>query len=150
MITSSVWITPRYSETNQMGLVAEASYPRWLDLGRATLLKEHGLDYTQLQARGYLIPVLEIGLTFHQPAYYDDQLQVATILRSRPNFRIRLDYEIRRGGLLLTTGHTVQGFINRHQRPVRPPPEFLAKLDAIFPRVAPTMAAPAQNSTAGP
>ena len=150
VITSSIWITPRYAETNQMGFVAEASYPRWLDMGRAALLKEHGLDYRQLETLGYLMPVLEIGLSFHQPAYYDDPLQVITTLRSRPSFRIRLDYEVRREGLLLATGHSIQGFINHHQRPVKPPPEFMAKLNVIFPRIASADPTAAQNSTAGP
>ena len=121
MITSCLLITPRYAETNQMGFVAEASYPRWLDMGRAALLKEQGLDYRQLETRGYLMPVLEIGLSFLQPAFYDDALQVITTLRSRPTFRIRLDYEVRREGLLLATGHSVQGFINHNHRPVKPP-----------------------------
>jgi acyl-CoA thioester hydrolase len=150
VITSHLSITPRYAETNQMGIVAEASYLRWLDMARAALLKEQGLDYRQLEARGYLMPVLEVGLTFHQPAYYDDLLQIVTTVRSRPAFRIRLDYEVRREGLLLATGHSVQGFINQQLRPVKPPPEFMAKLDVVFPRLAPGVPASVQNSTAGP
>jgi len=133
-----------------MGIVAEASYLRWLDMARAALLKEQGLDYRQLEARGYLMPVLEVGLTFHQPAYYDDQLQVVTTVRSRPAFRIRLDYEVRRENVLLATGYSFQGFINHQLRPVRPPPEFLAKLDVVFPRAASAERTPPQNSTAGP
>ena len=135
-----------------MGFVAEARFPCWFDMGRATLLKEQGLDYRQLETRGFLMPVLEIGLSFHRPARYDDLLQLVTSLRSRPTFRIRLDYEVRRNGLLLATGHTVQGFINHHHRPVKPPAEFLAKLDKIFPRrtAAAGINSLPQNSTAGP
>jgi len=150
VITSKILITPRYAETNQSGCVAEATYPRWLDMARAALLKEQGMDYRQLEARGYLMPVLEIGLTFHQPAFYDETLQIITTLRSRPTFRIRLDYEVRRQDQLLATGHSVQGFINHQQRPVKPPPEFMAKLELIFPRLPPGGPASVQNSTAGP
>lgn len=149
MITSRLLIAPRYSETNQMGFVAEASYPRWLDMARAALLKEQGLDYRQFEALGYLMPVLEIGLTFHKPAYYDDRLQIVTILRRRPTFRIRLDYEVWRDDVLLAVGHSIQGFVNRGQRPVKPPPAFIARLDAVFPRISGAEGA-AQNSTAGP
>ena len=150
VITSRLLISPRYAETNQMGIIAEAAYPRWLDIARAALLKEHGMDYRLLEARGYLMPVLEIGFTFLRPARYGDDLQIITTLRSRPSFRIRLDYEIRRQVELLATGFSVQGFVNRHHRPVRPPPEFLAKLEAVFPRTAPVIPSPVQNSTAGP
>jgi acyl-CoA thioester hydrolase len=150
VIASRLWITPRYAETNQMGFVAEASFPRWLDMGRAALLKEQGLDYRQLEALGYFMPVLEIGLIFHQPAYYDDPLHIVTILRRRPTFRIHLDYEIWREGLLLATGHTVQGFVNHRQRPVKPPAAFMARLDVVFPRISSAEAVSIQNSTAGP
>jgi len=133
-----------------MGCVAEAAYPRWLDMARAALLKEQGMDYRQLEARGYLMPVLEIGLIFLQPAFYDEPLEIVTTLHSRPTFRIRLDYEVRRQEQLLATGHSVQGFINHHHRPVRPPPEFMAKLDVVFPRIVSGGPASIQNSTAGP
>ena len=120
-----------------MGFVADASFLPWLETARAALLKEQGLDYRQFEEIGYWLPVLEIGLSFRRPAYYDDLLSVVTTLRSRPAFRIRLDYEIRRGELLLATGHSIQAFVNRFQRPVKPPKAFLARLDEVFPRVAP-------------
>jgi acyl-CoA thioester hydrolase len=133
-----------------MGLVAEASYLRWFEMGRAALLKENGLDYRQFEALGYLLPVLEIGLIFQRRAYHDDVLQIITTLRARPKFRIRLEYEVRREGLLLAVGHSIQGFVNRGQRPVKPPPDFLAKLDTVFPRMLSADGASIQNSTAGP
>ena len=134
MITSRLSVTPRISETNQMGFIAEASFPRWLDLGRAVLLREQGLDYRQFELLGYWVPVLEIGLTFHRPAYYGDTLDIVTVVRSRPTFRIRLDYEVRREASLLATGYSVHAFVNRERRPVRPPPAFMARLEEVFPR----------------
>lgn len=134
MITSRLSVTPRISETNQMGFIAEASFPRWLDLGRAALLREQGLDYRQFELLGYWVPVLEIGLTFHRPAYYGDTLDIVTVVRSRPTFRIRLDYEVRREASLLATGYSVHAFVNRERRPVRPPPAFMARLEEVFPR----------------
>jgi acyl-CoA thioester hydrolase len=131
-------ITPRYSETNPMGFVAEACYPRWLDMARTALLREHGFEYHQFEAMGYLLPVLEFGLTFHRPAFYDDPIEIVTSLRQRPTFLIRLDYEIRRDDVLLTTGFTHQAFVNRQLNPVRPPAAFLAKLDSLFPKSHPT------------
>jgi acyl-CoA thioester hydrolase len=131
-------ITPRYSETNPMGFVAEACYPRWLDMARTALLREHGFEYHQFEAMGYLLPVLEFGLTFHRPAFYDDPIEIVTSLRRRPTFLIRLDYEIRRDDVLLTTGFTHQAFVNRQLNPVRPPAAFLAKLDSLFPKSHPT------------
>ncbi len=125
---------PRYSETNQMGFVAEACYPRWLDLARTALLREHGLEYHQFEAMGYRLPVLEFGLTLHRPALYDEPIEIFTSLRKRPTFLIRLEYEIRRDDVLLTTGFTHQAFVNRQFTLVRPPAAFIAKLDLLFPK----------------
>ena len=149
MIAARIQIAPRYVETDQSGEVAHARFLSWFDLGRAALLKAQGFDYRRLEEEGYWMPVLEIGLTLHQPAFYDDSLTLDTKLLSRPSFRIRLDYEIRRDDLLLVTGFTTQGFINRQQRPVRPPPDFMAKLDLVFPREK-RRGTDDQNSTAGP
>jgi len=146
VITSRLQIVPRYVETDQTGFVAHASYLPWLEIGRSALLKEQGLDYRRFESEGYWMPVLEFGLIFHQPAHYDDHLTLVTTLSSRPSFRIRLDYQIRRGEILLASGFTVQGFINRLQRPVKPPPDFMAKLELVFPRDK----SENQNSTAGP
>ncbi|MEO6992836.1 MAG: thioesterase family protein [Lacunisphaera sp.] len=134
VLSSRYSVTPRYAETNQMGFVAEACYPRWLDLARSALLREHGFEYHELEAMGYLLPVLEFGLTFHRPALYDDPVEIVTSLRKRPTFLIRLEYEIRRDDVLLTTGFTHQAFVNRQLALVRPPTAFLAKLDLLFPK----------------
>lgn len=117
-----------------MGFVAEHAYFAWFDLARATLLREQGFDHQAFAAEGYLFPVLEIGLTFRQPARCDEALEVVTTLRGRPKFLIRLDYEVRRGESVVATAFTQQGFVNRSLRPVRPPAAFLAKLDQVFPR----------------
>lgn len=149
MISARVQIVPRYVETDQSGEVAHARFLSWFDLGRAALLKAQGFDYRRFEEEGFWMPVLEVGLTLHAPAYYDDVLTLDTVLSSRPSFRIRLEYEIRRDDTLLVSGFTTQGFINRRQRPVRPPADFMARVDLVFPREQ--RAGPAaQNSTAGP
>lgn len=137
MIVSQTQIIPRYKETDQMGFASHASYLSWLEVGRANLLKEQGMNYRRFEANGYWMPVLEFGLIFHHLAHYDDCLTILTKLASRPSFRFQLDYEVRRNDTLLATGFTVQGFVNRQQRPVKPPPDFMARIDLIFPRVKP-------------
>ncbi len=139
-----------------MGFVAAESFVPWLEMGRSALLKQHGFDYRQFEAMGYWLPVLEVAFQLHHPAFYDDELWLVTKLVSRPSFRIRLEYEIWRGDLLLVSAHTVQAFVNRSLRPVKPPAEFLAKLEHVFPRPARIEGGSGsgvttrQNSTAGP
>ena len=50
MITSQSSVSVRYAETDMMGVVYHGSYLPWLEIGRTTLLKEHGLPYRELEA----------------------------------------------------------------------------------------------------
>jgi acyl-CoA thioester hydrolase len=136
MIESRIEITVRYAETDMMGVVYHGNYLPWFEVGRTTLLKECGLPYRELEAQGYLLPVIEVGTKYFRPAVYDDTVTVITRLNERPLLRIRLDYEVRRGDELLVTGFTIHGFINKSGEPVRPPAHFTEKMRALFPAKA--------------
>ncbi len=136
MIESRTQITVRYAETDMMGIVYHGNYLPWFEVGRTTLLKECGLPYRELEAQGYLLPVVELGVKFAKPALYDDTVTIITRLHERPLLRIRLDYEIRRGDDLLVTGFTVHGFINKAGEPVRPPALLTDKMRAYWPPAA--------------
>jgi acyl-CoA thioester hydrolase len=132
MIQSRVQVTVRYAETDMMGIVYHGSYLPWFEIGRTTLLKDHGISYRELEAAGYRLPVLEVGVKYLKPAFYDDTLTIVTTLEEKPVFRIQLAYEVRRGDELLATGHTAHAFIDREGRPVRPPPHFSQRMSELF------------------
>jgi acyl-CoA thioester hydrolase len=132
MITSRASVSVRYAETDMMGVVYHGSYLPWLEIGRTTLLKEHGLPYRELEADGFFLPVLEVGLRYRSPAKYDDTVIVTTVLREKPSLRIRMEYELHRGETLLATAFTVHAFIDRTGKPVRPPAVFAAVMDRVF------------------
>ncbi len=132
MLESRTQITVRYAETDMMGIVYHGNYLPWFEVGRTTLLKECGLPYRELEAQGYRLPVIEVGVKYFKPALYDDSLTVITRLKERPTLRIRLEYEVRRGDELLVTGFTTHAFINQKGEPVRPPPDFATKMRAAF------------------
>jgi len=98
MITSEAQVTVRYAETDMMGVVYHANYLPWLEIGRTTLLREHGLPYRMLEELGYRLPVLEISAKYLRPAVYDDTLTIVTTMREKPLIKLVLDYEVRRGG----------------------------------------------------
>ena len=133
MIESRSQITVRYAETDMMGIVYHGHYLPWFEVGRTTLLKECGIVYRELEAQGYRLPVVEVGVKYFRPALYDDTITVITQLRERPLLRIRLDYEVRRGDELLVTGFTVHTFINPAGEHVRPPAAYTEKMRELFP-----------------
>ena len=132
MLESRTSITVRYAETDMMGIVYHGNYLPWFEVGRTTLLKECGLPYRELEAQGYRLPVIEVGVKFLKPALYDDLITVITRLKERPTLRIHLEYEVRRGEELLVTGFTTHAFINLSGEPVRPPPAFASKMRELF------------------
>lgn len=132
MIVSRSQIHVRYAETDMMGIVYHGNYLTWFEVGRTQLLRECGVVYRDLEAQGYLLPVVEVGAKYLRPALYDDDITVITTLAEKPLLRIRLDYEVKRGDELLVTGFTVHGFINKNGEPVRPPAIFTAKMRELF------------------
>lgn len=132
MIQSKAEITVRYAETDMMGVVYHGSYLPWFEVGRTTLMKDLGLPYRDLEAQGFLLPVLEVNVKYRRPAKYDDVITIITTMREKPMLRIRLEYEVKRGDELLATGHTVHTFIDREGKVVRPPPQVIAVFEAGF------------------
>ena len=132
MLHTRTAVTVRYAETDMMGIVYHGAYLPWFEVGRTALLREHGLPYRDLEAEGYRLPVLELGVKYLRPALYDDTVHICTTLREKPSVRIRLEYELRRGEELLATGWTLHAFIDREGRPVRPPARFLTAMHTAF------------------
>jgi acyl-CoA thioester hydrolase len=132
MIVSKAEIRVRYVETDMMGIAYHGNYLPWFAIGRTSLLREQGLPYAELERLGYRLPVLEVRAKYRRPALYDDVLTIETTMKDRPILRIRLDYRILRGDELIASGQTEHAFINRENQPVRPPPEFVARMKRLF------------------
>ena len=132
MIESRTQIAVRYAETDMMGIVYHGNYLPWFEVGRTTMLKECGLPYKELEAEGYHLPVIELGVKYIRPALYDDTLTIITRMKERPSLRIHLEYEVRRGDELLVTGFTTHAFINKSGEPVRPPARVTEKMKELF------------------
>ena len=132
MIVSKAAVRVRYAETDMMGIAYHGNYLPWFEIGRTTLLRDHGLPYAALEKLGYRLPVLEVHANYKAPALYDDLLTIETAMKERPILRIRLDYRVLRGDELIATGYTEHAFINLENQPVRPPPEFVERMKALF------------------
>ncbi len=91
----------------------------WFEVGRTELIRELGMPYQTLEARGLLLPVIEADLKFRSPARYDDLVTIDTKVIDATNLRIRFAYEIKRGEELLVSGGTHHVWLNRDWKPVR-------------------------------
>lgn len=131
-------VTPiriRYADTDQMKFVYYGKFFEYFEQGRSDLMRAIGLPYSEIEAMGLLLPVIEAHATYKQSAKYDDLINVVTYLREPPVARVRIDYEVFREGEsdLLADGYTIHSFVNAETgRPTRAPVQFLEALQLVM------------------
>ena len=121
MPSATVETRVRFAETDAMGVTYHGNYLPWFEMARVALLDSLGMPYRELEREGYLLPVLETGLTYHRPSRFDDRVSITVTLAEKPKARLRLTYRVEREGELLVEGFTLHAFVNRDFKPVRPP-----------------------------
>jgi len=113
----------RYAETDRMGVSYYANHLIWFEASRTEYFRALGILYTDLEAEGYILPVLEAHCRYHAPTSYDDLIIVRTWVSGLKKTSMRFSYEIRKkeGGERVADGYTVHVFANRSFKPVRIP-----------------------------
>jgi acyl-CoA thioester hydrolase len=113
----------RYSETDQMGTFYNSRALEWFECGRTELLRQIGMPYTVLEARGVYLPLVEAHVQFLGRAQYDDLLELTTSTVFEGKARLRCDVRVVQavGGQPVAQGYTVHAFTNREGKPMRPP-----------------------------
>ena len=132
MIHSISHIRVRYAETDRMDVVHHRNYLVWFEAARIHMLDEIGIPYRELEASGFYIPVLSASLEYKRPAFFDDHLEVHLFMREKPRVRFHVDYEVRREDTLLATGTTSLGFVDKNAKVLRPPEDFIRKINAAW------------------
>ncbi len=132
MLLSESTVTVRYAETDMMGFVYHANYLPWFEIGRTDLFKKTGISYKELETQGFRLPVLEVNVKYLRPAYYDDVITIQTSLSEKPLLRFKINYTIKRGEEILTTGSSTHAFIDKEGKPVRPPEWVMQLINQAF------------------
>ena len=73
-----------------------ANFFVWFEIGRGELLRSLGHAYRDLEATGWLLPVIEARCEYRRPVHYDDDLTVVTHGRLLSPARVRFEYEVQR------------------------------------------------------
>jgi acyl-CoA thioester hydrolase len=109
-----------YADTDRSQVVYHGNYLRYFELGRASLMRDAGYPYREVEADGFVYPIIEIGLTYHTPLHYDDPIWVHTRPGAKERVRLGFDYVIthRRTGALVCRGVTRHCATNQAGVPV--------------------------------
>lgn len=138
-ITSGWYLHPlrvRYQETDQMGVVFHSNYVTWFEIGRTEWIRNAGYDYKSIEARGLLLPVIDLQCRYVLPARYDDTVVVCTRIAECTPLRVSFESQVRRvemeqfapsampageelPGELLVEGGTKHVWVNTEWQPAR-------------------------------
>jgi len=108
-LTASVEVEVPFHDVDAMNVAWHGHYVKYFELARCALLRRFDYDYPQMQASGYVWPIVECQLKYVRPARYCQRLRVEATLVEFEN-RIRIAYAIfdAESGERMTKGYTVQ------------------------------------------
>jgi acyl-CoA thioester hydrolase len=135
MYTHVTELRVRYGETDRMGYVYYGIYAQYFEVGRVEALRDLGFPYRDLEDVGILLPVHDLSVRYHKPAFYDDRLRVSTTIAALPTVRVVFTYEVRNErDELLTEATTTLVFVDKATgRPRRAPDDLITALAPYFP-----------------
>ncbi|MCK5849623.1 MAG: acyl-CoA thioesterase [Kiritimatiellae bacterium] len=118
-----------YAHVDQMGFVYYANYFVYFEMARSELLRDAGFQYSDMEARGVMLPVLEAHCKYNRAANFDDLLEIRTHCESIDGTRIRIEYEMIRlegkgVGDLIVTGYTIHICMSPEGKVLRPADEL--------------------------
>lgn len=106
-------LRPRYSETDQMGVVYYGNYATYFEVGRVELLRKIGLSYANLEKEGTMLPVVHMSIDFKKGARYDELITLETRIEELPTRKISFYHLLKNAeGKTLVTGKVVLVFVD--------------------------------------
>ena len=83
-----------YADTDRSQVVYHANFLRYFEFGRASLMRDAAFPYKVIEASGYIYPIIEIGVSYFSPVYYDDAMCIYTRPSLLERVRLRFDYVV--------------------------------------------------------
>lgn len=119
-------IVPRYSETDQAGVIHHSVYPVWFEMGRTELLRVNEIAYKDLEAAGFFFVVARLNIKYRQPARYDEKLQLLTQCGKVTASKVEHNYVLTRAddGVIIAEASSILACVSA-QGKIRRVPEFM-------------------------
>lgn len=137
VLRASARVEVPFHDVDAMNVCWHGHYLKYFEFGRAALLRQFDYDYREMQASGYVWPVVEAHLKYVRPAVYGQQLEVCAQLLEYDN-RLKIGYEILdfESRVRLTKGYTIQVAVDAVTQELQfvSPPIVLEKLERAWAR----------------
>ena len=118
-----------YKDIDQMGIVYYSRYFEFFEEARTEMLSSIGLDYSNIEENGAMLPVIEAHCEYKKGATFSQDLIVKTYIRELPKVKIKFEYKICPAGSdeILLTGYTVHACTNLKGKPIKMP-KYIRKI----------------------
>ena len=74
-----------YAETDKMGYLYYGHYAKYYEIGRVEAMRSLGFPYKKMEDElGVMLPVVHMECRYIAPAFYDDEIEIQTILKEKP------------------------------------------------------------------
>lgn len=107
-----------------MGYLHHSKFFEYFEMGRTELLRQAGLRYRDLEARGFFFAVARVECRFKSPGHYDDELVLRTTIERMSRARIDHAYVLRRGQTILCEANSTLACVDRNGKLIAIPDEL--------------------------
>ena len=123
-----------YADTDRSAVVYHANYLRYFEYGRASLMRDTAFPYKEIEASGFVYPIIDLGIQYYEPLYYDDPMWIHTRPAELERVKLRFDYVITHAesGDLVCRGFTRHCALNASGKPTAVDPKTV-RLWKAFP-----------------
>lgn len=121
-------IRVRYADTDKMGVVYHGRYFEWFEAARTEMIRDGGMAYSELEAQGISLPVMEARCRYRRSVSYDELVRIRTWMGSVDRAKLVLHYEVmgETDDAVRVEATTVHCFMDGRGRAIRAPKEVLA------------------------
>ncbi|BEN13068.1 hypothetical protein SMETP3_35560 [Serratia marcescens] len=115
--TADVELTIPFHDVDMMGVVWHGNYFRYFEIAREALLNQFDYGYRQMQASGYVWPVVDTRVKYRDVLTFEQRIRVRAQLEEYEN-RLRIAYQIFDvlTAKRTTTGYTIQVAVEEKSR----------------------------------
>ena len=118
-----------YKDIDRMGIVYYSRYFEFFEEARTEMLSSIGLDYSNVEENGAMLPVIEAHCEYKKSATFSQNIIVKTYIRELPKVKIKFEYEIclADSDEMVLNGYTIHACTNLEGKPVKMP-KYIRKI----------------------
>lgn len=111
----------RYGETDKMGIAYYGRYADWFETGRTEFCRHGGKSYTEWEAEGIMLPVVELSCRYKSSLLYDDEVEIETWVSDLSRVSVTFSYNVFHAadGRLAAEGSTKHAFTDTNGKLIK-------------------------------